>query len=586
MSQLSMIRYQFRCSMACKRILPIVWVVLSSCSKGSLYLGEDDSDYAYTTITPYVDQSPSIGLKGVYGSSYELFLGSGNGYHELLYVFPSDDQKAEKIERFIFRQEKPLNIVEIALQADLGFNPMQDAECFVKITANLAEKDFCEGSSVCLQFKELQIFSENYETCEWPRIRNFIVKLDGSRNFGYVTEPGQETWTRIEKINIDGVSSTPVRISSTDLPYSSVVAAATTDGYVVAGKLSKSDRISAGYFDLSALVGESDIQDDSVKTVVLPDSLGNPYAERAASRNSLLVATPDGFYRLNSLKTWEKLQMPVDLAVMPAGASVVRLESASGIGHAVFRFIVQEGGQEKNLVVLFNEADGSLAVIDTADLAIDEGLTEWSIEIVNSELWLWNTVAPALARKFDQTEKKWTLLNLQIPAVEATESLQRYQLTSAGNGFVLTTSYQKDVVPNIDRSTTSTVKRKVYRHFYFNVLGQYSDSYIDTYASPETLRFQDARMYAERVVGMGPFAEDRVLDYGYVYDFSAKKGRMFQDQLLSDDGSDRLAHSGGILVSERTLFFFGGCEQPVNRLCLSASPVSRLVKFKIDLTAF
>lgn len=567
-----------------RRIFPLILVLTAAaCSKGTLYLGDDGSDYKYQKVTDYAGESPSIGLKDVYGSKYELFFGSGVDYYELLYIFPGIDQKSEKIERFIFRQTKPLNMVEIALQAEQAFNPMRDAECFVKITANLAKKDFCEGSSTCMQFQNLEVFSETHETCDWRRLPDFIVKVDAGGNFGYVNEPDQDAWTRIERINIDEVSSIPLQISPDDALFTSVVAASTSDGYVVAGKISTTHKISASYFKLADENAEpSEPGSENISTVVLADSLGKPYMERAATRNVLLVTTPDGFYRLNDLRLWEKLPLPAGLTAMPAG-NVVRLESANGVALAAFRFIVKESGVNRNIVILFKEADAALAVIDMSTLGIEGSQEDWTMDLINGELWFWNPVAPALARRYVPSENKWTQLTLKIPVPEVPESLVSYQLSSAGSGFILTTNYFKDVLPNIDRSTSQTVKRKVFRHHYYNELGEASGSYVETYAPPEALRFHKTKMYAERVVGMGPFGEDTVLDYGYIYDFQLKKGRMFQDAAFSSTRTERVAHLGGIIVSDKSLFFYGGCDHPVKRLCLSTSPVSRLVKFKNDI---
>lgn len=547
---------------------------LVGCSRGSLYVPGDSggaNGNADAKVATYAGESPTIGLRNIYGQGHELYYGTNGSYHELLYIIRGAEGASEQIERFLFRQQKPLNIVEAALQPQAAFNPMKDADCFIKVTGDLDGQDTCDGAVTCKLFRNLSIYAETESnTCSWPRINSFIMRISSDGYSGEIPEPGTENWTALQQISIPGVSSQIVQISERDERFSEVVGQLADGKLSLAGKKHKSDLITASQFDVST--------DTEPKHMPLTETTGSRPFGSAAASGDLLVLTAKGIYLLQPAGTWNLLAMPDGMPGMPDAAKVTRVETGSGAELAAFRLVVKDAGVETQQLLIYKRADKKLVLVPMENPVTPEPAGGFSVGIVNGQVWLFNPDSPALAYRFDFAESKWHALSLVIPATDTPGTSSRYQLTSTGQGFVLSTWFEKDFLLSQFGDGDSAVRRRVYRHYYFNERNEYTDRFVDTIAPPEALRFYGTKLYAERVLGLGFGAEDKVMDYGYIYDFANQRGRMFKDALSQDlNAPDWLTWFGSLSVSGSQVAFIGGCDQPVNRVCIPMSHVNRVI---------
>jgi hypothetical protein len=533
----------------------------------------DKKESADVKVATYDGESPTIGLRGVYSQDRELYYGQSATYHELLYVIRGASGAPEQIERFLFRQQKPLSIIEAALQPQAAFNPMKDAECFIKVTGDLDGQDTCDGAVTCKLFRNLSIYAETEsDTCSWPRISSFAMRVSSDGDSAEIPEPGTDNWTSLQRISLPGVTGQIVQISEREERFSEVVGHLADGRLAVAGKKHKTDLIEAALFDVAG--------DTEPKLMPLSETTGSKPFGSASAGGDLLVLTAKGIYLLQPSGAWVLLAMPDGMTAMPDPAKVTRVETASGPDLAAFRIVVKDAGIESQRLLVFKSDDKKLTLLPMENPVSPEPVGGYAVMIVNGQVWLFNPDTPALAHRFDFTDGKWHTLSPVIPAADTLRTSRRYQLTPSNPGFVLSTWYEKDfaLLPSFSGADDAAVRRRVYRHYYYNERGEYTDRFVDTIAPPEALRFHGTRLYAERVLGLGFGSEDKIMDYGYIYDFAEQRGYMFKDALSMDlNAPDWLTWFGSLSVIGTQVAFIGGCDQPVNRVCLPMSHVSRVI---------
>ena len=443
--------------MECKQIkaLSQVFFVFAfagivACSRGGLYDGQDSfQEEAFSPKVSHTEPDTSLSLADTFDSTERLFFGAGDGYDELTIFSPSyrytsddaddtpgvDGQTFLQFKRYLIRHKEPLDLQRLTLQPQEKFDPFAGADCVLTLEGKLQKEDQCEGASSCKLYRvENIVTNQEGDTCGFPTIKSFVAKFDASLHEAEVVQPGTESWMSIKRINYFDTKSSAIRITSAADPFSSVIGTASANGYVFVGKKYNKKEISASFPDL---VGTTPIRKEDLVGVSTAD-----FFEKAQTRNVLLTATPSGIYKLNSEDKWEVLTLPTGLTAMPTG--VKKVQAASGVGLAAFRFVFTDAGSEKNLLLVYKEASNKVEIVDHTSIALDQNSpvdaipSGWAMMIVNESLWFWHPQLPKLAKRFDNTEKKWLLVSLTLPEMPEAEAFAKYIISPAGTGFVLT----------------------------------------------------------------------------------------------------------------------------------------------------
>ena len=564
-------------------------VVFSACSRGGLYDGTDETwSYAPIVSTVPGDDFSAYNLSDSYNSENRLFFGVGNGYSEVVYlstekVSDTNNKEPESyVTRYLIRHTDPIDLQSAILQPESDFNLFKDAECILTQKGTLKAEDQCDGASQCQLYRVDSILTDaEGRDCGWPTIGSFVVKFDRKLTAGEILEPGTESWLGIESLNYFGVNSKAIRISPDYDPFSSVVGTATSNGFVFAGKKFNDTTITASFPDK---VGTTPI-----RTVNLPDVNAATDIEKAQTKNVLLVASSKGLFKIHSTDNWETLPLPTGLAAMPL--DVKKIHPVNGAGLAAFRFVYKEAGAEKNLILVYTEADNKVQVIDHSKIVLQTGVPAgtipagWNLQIVNESLWFWNPLAPTLGRKYDDKAKEWVSIEFSLPIMPEAGAYPKYQIVPAGSGFAVSISHDKQVAV-ISRNSTDTamVAKKVYRYFYYDMTGEPVGNPITTFSPPHAMHVLNGKAYFERVKGLGDFGELKTMNFGYIYDFVTGKGKMFSDRGFKKavtSAEERLAEYAGIIVSDGALLFYGGCkveEDGVQCVGVSANSLARFVE--------
>jgi hypothetical protein len=572
-------------------------VTVVACSRGGLYEGED-VERAFSPAMIYDAEEQSFGLGGSYGFSTSLFFGAGSDYDEVTIFsrfssYPSVDDTEDiikdenetvdasmtQVTRYLIRQKEPIDLQRIILQPQDEFDPFAGADCVLTLKGSLQKEDQCEGAAKCKLYRVENIFAnKSRDTCNFPTVKSFVAKFDSSMQTAEVVQPGTDSWIPINRINYFDTKSQAIRLSSEEDLFSSVVATASSKGYVFAGKRYNQEIISASFPDKvgTMLFRKEDLE--GVSTA--------PFFEKAQTRNVLLAVTSSGFFKLNSEDKWESVALPAGLSAMPA--NVKKAYAASGIGVAAFRFIYNLAGSEKNLILAYRESSNAVEVIDHSSIALDQSSppdtipSSWAMTIVNDSVWFWNQQAPTLSKKFDDIEKKWLPVALTLPVMAEAETLPKYIVSPAGAGFVLTLSYpQKVSIKSRFAAETVDTVRQAFRHFFYDGNGDAQGTPVNTFSAPDAMHVRNGKIYFERVRGIDSYGGSKVMDYGYIYDFVSGTGKIFKDSGFDTGNQERLADFAGILVNDdQSVLFYGGCEKPADiQQCLSANPLARLVEF-------
>ena len=570
-------------------------VLVASCSRGSLFDGDDYKQEFTPTLMSRAPNEQSFNLSGSYGSAQNLFFGAGSDYNEITifsrsasYLSDEDDVDQEKIldasmtevTRHLIRHKKPLDLQHLILQPQGEFDPFTGAECVLTLKGSLQKEDQCEGAAKCKLYRVENIYSDkDGDTCNFPTVKSFVAKFDSSMLMAEVIQPGTESWIPINKINHFDTKSIALRISEDTDPFSSVVATTSSNGYVFAGKKYNKEAFSASFTDKTGTV--------PFRTEDLGGVSTTSYFEKAQTRNVLVTVTSAGFFKLGNKGEWEAVPLPAGLATMPTG--VKKVAPVSGVGIAAFHLhsTLTPAASEKNILLLYRESTNAIEVIDLSNIALKDGIpadsipAAWAMTVVNDQVWFWNSQAPEQSKKFDEAEKKWMPVALTLPLLQEAGTLPKHMISPAGSGFVLTLPYQQNITVNFAGGDGLETVKLAYKHFYYNDKGEAQGVPVSTFSAPDAMHVLNGKIYIERVIGIDYLGEYKIMDYGYIYDFLTGTGKIFKDAGFNSDNSERLAELAGILVNDdKSVLFYGGCEKPADiRQCLSANPLARLVQF-------